>query len=272
MYLLYVDESGSHAGSDVFVLGGLAVHESDTFRLQAALGTVARSVAPRGTAVELLELHAAEMKEPRRVRWQAARKGRHKVSPWESVPDRARFWALNETYRCIASFVPGDPGNPVVAFSVVVDRSYGDHKERAYEELLHRFDEFLTRRGHALGGGSVHELGLVVHDRHEASERNVQGWTERWRRVSGRIGRLTHLADVPFFADSTSTRLLQAGDFVTWAAWRNYGVGDARWIDYLWRTFDGSGGTMHGLAHIHRGFGGRMCVCFGCLTRALPSR
>src|SRR6266545_2926658 len=176
MYLLYLDESGTHPSSTVFVLGGIAVHESDAFGLQGALTGVIRQVAPRGIPLETVELHAAELKEPRRVRWQAARRGRVKVSPWEAVPANARFWAMHETYRQLATYSPREAVNPVVAFVAVVEKSFADYEERAYEELLHRFDEFLTRRAH-VARVDVHELGLVVHDRHEATERSVQGWT-----------------------------------------------------------------------------------------------
>lgn len=37
MYLLFVDESGTHGGKHPFVLGGMAIHEDDTSRLQRDL-------------------------------------------------------------------------------------------------------------------------------------------------------------------------------------------------------------------------------------------
>jgi hypothetical protein len=176
---------------------------------------------------------------------------------------------MHETYRILAGFAPRDPRFPMASFGVIVDKSFPDFEERAYEEILHRFDEMLTRQANAAGG--AHQRGIVIHDSH-IIERNLQQWADTWRRVAGRIGVLTHMADVPFFADSRASRLLQAADFVSWAIWRYYIPADPRWLSYLWPWFDGFGGTMHGLAHVHRGYGGQRCPCPPCFTRRLPSR
>ena len=147
----------------------------------------------------------------------------------------------------------------------VVERTYSDYEERAWEEVLHRFDEMLTRYAHDTG---EHQRGIVIHDR-SVTERKVQNWADRWRLLSGRIGVLTHMTDVPFFADSRASRLLQAADFIAWALWRYYGLSnaDARWIDPLWDKFDERDGTMHGLVHVTRSFRAGGCICPPCASR-----
>jgi hypothetical protein len=46
-YLLYLDESGTHGGSPVFILGGIAVHERDAWHLQNRLdGVLTRNLPP----------------------------------------------------------------------------------------------------------------------------------------------------------------------------------------------------------------------------------
>lgn len=40
MYLLFVDESGTHPGPHPFILGGIAIHEDDAARLQKELDQV----------------------------------------------------------------------------------------------------------------------------------------------------------------------------------------------------------------------------------------
>jgi hypothetical protein len=155
------------------------------------------------------------MKEPRRIRLNAAKRGKVKVSPWESVPDRRRFWAMHETYRILAGFTPRDPRFPMGSFGVIVDKSFPDFEERAYEEILHRFDEMLTRQANAAGG--AHQRGIVIHDSH-IIERNLQQWTDTWRRVAGRIGVLTHMAECPLLRGlsrqqiAPSCRLRQLGN------------------------------------------------------------
>ncbi|MGH2865377.1 MAG: DUF3800 domain-containing protein, partial [Solirubrobacteraceae bacterium] len=102
------------------------------------------------------------------------------------------------------------------------------------------------------------------------TERRVQNWADRWRLIESRIGVLTHMADVPFFADSRASRLLQAADFVSWALWRYYGLPspDERWIKPLWSHFDQVGGKMHGLVHVSRSFQDGKCACPPCVSRA----
>ena len=108
----------------------------------------------------------------------------------------------------------------------------------------------LTRRFHET---NVRERGIVIHDRN-SGERTVQGWADHWRILSGRIGVLHNLVDVPMFSDSRSSRLLQAADLVCWALWRYYGLErpDEQWIRPLWPGFDGHEGVMHGLVHVTR--------------------
>jgi Protein of unknown function (DUF3800) len=110
---------------------------------------------------------------------------------------------------------------------------------------------------------------MVIHDKH-LLERDVQIWSDAWRKAAGRIGVLTHLSDVPLFADSRASRLIQASDFVTWALWRYYGVvpkPDDVWIKNLWHHFDSANGVMHGLVHVTRSFATGVCPCPPCASR-----
>jgi hypothetical protein len=257
-YLLYLDESGTHGSSPVFILAGIAVHERDAWHLQNRLDGVLSSNLPSGFIPQDLELHAADIKSPRR----ATRKRR--ASEWLPVPLDVRLRVLRATYVALARYRSLDPDHPVALFGAVIDKRYADYEERAYEEVLHKFDELLTRQAHKLGGN--HEAGIVIHDR-AVLERDVQNRANQWRHLAGRIGTLTHLADVPFFADSKASRLIQASDFVTWALWRFYGLpspDDSR-VRRLWSMFDADRGVMHGLIHVSRGF--RRCKCPPCLSR-----
>jgi Protein of unknown function (DUF3800) len=154
-----------------------------------------------------------------------------------------------------------------VFFGAVVERSYRDYEERAWEEVLHRFDEMLERQARTSG---VHQRGIVIHDR-DGVERRAQSWADKWRLISGRIGVLTHLVEVPLFADSRASRMLQAADFVTWALWRYYGLNerDDEWVRRMWRRFDQADGVMHGLVHVSRSFASlhNACECPPCRSR-----
>lgn len=257
MYLLYLDESGSHQGSDVLVLGGIAVHEQDTRPLQERLERLLRSRLPQGSNPSDFELHAAEIKSPiKRVR------GKTVASNWAQVPVAVRFNILRSTYGVLRDYACQDAQYPCALFGAVIDRSFGDREQRVYEEVLHRFDEMLTRQANISG---IHQRGMVIHDR-RVIEKDVQGWVGTWRRVAGRIGRLTHIADVPLFADSQASRLIQAADFVAWGLNRFYGpTQDEAWIKPLWSRFDNADGIMHGLTHVSPGF--HRCPCPPCISR-----
>ena len=260
MYALYLDGSGTHGGSRVFILAGVAVHEQDAFHLQQRFGNVLNGKLPGAADPRDYELHAAEIKSPTRK----------KGSIWQTVPYAARLSVLRAGFRALKSYNCIASEFPCAYFGAVVERSYTDYEERAWEEVLHRFDEMLTRQGNESG---EHQRGIVIHDR-DATESRVQNWADKWRLMSGRIGLLTHMIDVPFFADSRSSRLLQAADFVAWALWRYYGLpsADARWINQLWSQFDNADGVMHGLVHVTRSYRFNRCECPACKGRAdLPS-
>jgi hypothetical protein len=259
LYLLYLDESGTHGGSPAYFLGGLAIHEHDVYHLQQRLETMLQAKLPSGKAAIDFELHGAEIKSPQ---------NRRVPSPWEQFSYGFRLDVLRGAYGALAGYEPIDPLHPLVLFGAVVDRHYGDRRRRAYEEVLHRFDEMLGRHADVDGGG--HERGAVIHDE-SALEQSIQAWTQRWREVAGRIpGRLGHIVDVPFFADSRASRCIQGADLVTYALWRYYGLpnSDTTWIQRLWPMFDQVDGHMHGLVHVNPQFRTGECGCPPCLARA----
>ncbi len=261
MYLLYLDESGIHHGSDALVLGGIAIHEQDIWHLQQQLDRLLRRKLPQGLNSSDFELHATEIKSPvRRAH------GRKRVSRWAQVPIATRLNILRATFGVLRDYVGRNPQYPCALFGAAIDRSYADREQRAYEEVLHKFDEMLTRQANVSG---IHQPGIVIHDR-RIIERDVQGWVSIWRRAAGRIGRLTHMADVPFFADSQVSRLIQAADFVSWGLYRFYGEArDEQWIRPLWSKFDNADGVMHGLIHVSPRF--HTCPCPPCASRRSPS-
>lgn len=254
MYSLYLDGSGTHGGSPVFILAGVAVHEQDAYHLQQRF-EAPLSKLPAGRDPRDFELHAAEIKNP----------NASKESPWRSIPWPIRRRILQGSYRALRSYECIDTTNPCALFGAVVERSYADYEERAWEEVLHKFDEMLGRQAKVTG---EHQRGIVIHDR-SSTERQVQSWADKWRQLSGRIGTLTHMTDVPFFSDSRASRLLQAADFVAWALWRYYGVRDRddHWIKPLWDDFDSENGKMHGLIHVSRGYKKGQCECPPCKAR-----
>ena len=241
------------------MLAGIAIQEQDVWHLQGRLERSLRSKLPQGLDPDDFELHATEIKSPNR---------RGTRSNWAQIPVATRFDVLRATFGVLTNFVCQDQKFPCSLFAAVVDRAYKDREPRAYEEVLHKFDEMLTRQANVAGG--THQRGMVIHDR-RIIEKDVQGWVSTWRHIAGRIGRLTHIVDVPLFSDSRASRLIQAADFISWGLNRSYGdAKDDKWIKPLWGRFDAADGIMHGLIHVSPDF--RNCQCPPCASRHAAGR
>ncbi|MGH3700228.1 MAG: DUF3800 domain-containing protein [Pseudonocardiaceae bacterium] len=221
MYLLFVDESGTHGGDHPFVLGGLAIHEDDTSNLQRELDQLVIShldVVPLN--LDEFEIHAAEMRNAKKNQMTT-----QKSSIWADYPRQLRLRLLDDTYDLICSFKPANASLPHALFGVVVDHRFrpnwkGMERERfAYEVLLNKFDVMLKRRRVK---DHLPNRGLVIHDRRVVAEHDIQQWTSEWRVAAGTVGKVRNLADVPLFTDSRATRLLQIADLVSYALYRRY--------------------------------------------------
>lgn len=174
LYLLFLDESGTHDDSPVTIVAGIAVHEQDAWHLQRRLSRVLEQKLPRHLDPLDFELHAAEMKSPNRGR------GR-RPSAWDALDYPSRMAILDAAYRTLGGYTPQSLNNPVVLFGAVVTADYADQLPRAYEKALHKFDEMLTRRGHE--AGQPHERGLALHDK-AIVEGDLQEWTNLWRQIA----------------------------------------------------------------------------------------
>lgn len=269
VYLLFVDESGTHGGSPVFVLGGAAIHEDDAQRLQRQLDDlVIEHLGRVPPNLDEYELHAGEMRNAKKPA-----RADHRASVWAAVPRLDRLSLLADAYRLIAEFSPADPDLPLALFGVAVDARFraADSqvtRERfAYEVLLNKFDLMLMK---ARVEKQKPNRGLVIHDRRVVVERDIQTWTSEWRTAAGNVGQLRNLADVPLFADSRATRLLQVADLVSYSLFRQYSADrpdDA--FEQLWPVFHSDRGVTHGCVHFTPSYGQGACACRPCEQRLL---
>lgn len=273
MYLLYLDESGTHAAAPVFVLAGLAIHENDVWYLQRRLHRqVAAALRPHSLDPASFEIHANELRASDNDLQGKPAQGRRKAkppSPWLAVPTNVRRDLLKNVFRSVATFTPQDNQLPFRLFGAVVDRSYENREERAYELVLNKFDEMLDRLYHRNAGPRIR--GLVLHDVRQKEERGIQTWTNLWRERAGNVGMIHNIIDVPVFLDSKASRVIQGADLVSYALWRYYSAAnEERFIKAFWPMFDSSQGQMHGLIHVTPKFARRECGCPPCLNRVAP--
>lgn len=269
MYLLFVDESGTHGGVHPFVLGGMAIHEDDAARMQRELDAlIVHHLGRVPVNLDEYELHASEMRNAKKP---DPTKGPQKMSIWANVDRPIRTALLQASYELLTNFRPSNPSLPVVLFSVAVEKKFRsswsalEHERWAYEVLLGKFDDMLK----TLRRRQLANRGLVIHDRRVVAEQDIQTWTAAWRATAERISQLQNLADVPLFADSRATRLLQMADIVSYAVFRLYNPAtkDASAFNTIWPKFHGEGGATHGCVHFTPSYGQGSCDCAPCVQR-----
>ena len=253
MFLLYIDESGTFDKDRQHgVFGGISVHEADLNDLKAQVDSVmACYLDPHNQG---LELHASDM--------------RTGSGPWRKIPGDVRRDLLRAIVNLIGNY-QSPTGNQYGLFAVArapYAVPLADPIERSIQELLYHFAASLKGLGPA--------NGIVICDeaRHEQV---IQPLVSRWRdegdtRRFWRLKPLRAVVEVPLFADSSVTRLLQLADIVAHSVYLSYERRDDTWIGPLLRAFFTEGGVMHGLTHLTPDF--RVCSCPACISRVTRDR
>ena len=253
MHLLYLDEAGTHPGTNHVVVGGLAVFERGVYWLQQDLDSVVQRFFPEMHAS--VEIHAS----PLRVR-----EGARARQPYDQLTAAERREFLRDSYAAIS-----DSTHPVL-FATVVDRAHvapDDPYEVAFEDVISRFDLMLSRRHHS---GDT-QRGLVIVAESNYRER-LETLGDRILREGTQWSHTRNLADIPLFTRASRTRLLQAADLVTNATWGSYEKGLARDFNTLLPKFDREGDRLHGLTHISATTAECMChACFSWRLHRTPS-
>lgn len=250
MYILYVDDSGSiaNANEQFFVLGGIAVYERALYHIMQDADQCV-SDFELGPEDEI-ELHATDIYG-----------GRNR--PWNQIKTRApREEMLNKALDVILR----QNRNAVRVFAIAVDKkavSPRDPIELAFEEICNRFNLFLQRDNDRT---QHNNRGLIVMDETK-HERPLQSLARRFRIDGARWGKFRNLAEIPLFADSKATRMIQLADLIAWSTFRKYEHKDGRFFERFLTAFDSDGGVIHGLYHARGTDRSERCHCPACLTR-----
>jgi hypothetical protein len=252
MYLLYLDESGNESDPTdrYFVLAGAALFERVTFFLSRELESVQTKHFP---GLPPIEFHASAIR---------AGKGF-----WRNVPEGKRSEILGDIADAIAK--ANDPG--MILFAAAVEKSaslYGeDAVAHATEQILSRFDRFLSRRNEQ----DDPQRGLLVFAEGKFDKR-AKMWVRDFRQLGTRWGLLRNLSDIPYFASVKETRLLQVADFVAHSVFLLYERRDPTFIAKFIHRFDQRDGTIHGLRHFRSGAAVGQCECPACHNWNHPGR
>ena len=225
MFFLYVDESGSpfRRQQEHFILAGVTVFERKTHWLSKGMEEIAQSFAQYGLGVE--ELHGYPM-------WN----GRY---AWEKIATNARRGAIADALRLI------DGAHYRIIASVVRKEAIApeDPVRATFEQVISRFDRFLARQFQRHNNP---QRGLLVCDK-SRTEKSIQALATLFKTEGHQWGKLRNMAEVPLFADSKATRLIQLADLVAYALFRKYEKKDDALYKIIEHKFDSAGGVRHGL-------------------------
>ncbi len=249
MYILYLDESGTHGEASYFVLGGLAVFEREIHWFSQDLDRLQNEYVPSAYPVHF---HAAKLR------------GKSNEAPWDKLGLAKRRELKDKVYEIIRN-------RKGILFACAIEKEWSERNgvnayEHAFEQVVSRFDIFLSRVNHPVGEDVGEEQrGLLVLADSSYNKtlavlaRKLQSEGTRWGT------QLRNITDVPFFAPSRDTRLLQLADFCSNAVYGNYHSGLSRDFYRIAPKFDHSDGVFHGLVHLTTDY---MCVCPACFSRS----
>ena len=251
MYILYLDESGAHAEASYFVLAGLAVFEREIHWFSQDLDALQSQYFPEEK--EPVFFHASRL----RVRENA------KVEqPWNRLTNQQRIELKDKVYQVIRD-------RQGILFGCAVEKRYAnirneDPYERAFEDLIGRFDLFLSRYNrNASATGRDEQRGLIVLAQSDY-QKAIKVLAQRLRGSGTRWRSLHNVTDVPLFAQARDTRLLQYADFCANAIYGRYHGKLSGDFDKIAVRFDNQDSTLHGLAHLTTD---SSCFCIACFSR-----
>lgn len=248
MWILYLDESGTHAEAAYFVLAGLAVFEREIYWFAQEMDGLQQRYFPNQP--EPVEFHASSLRLSGN---QAA------APPFDTLSAAQRRQLITDILNIIRS-------HRGVLFGVAIEKAWCTNEqpyERAFEDLTSRFDLFLRRLNTTSGESEQRGIIAVAESSYR---RNLEILGERFRGGTTRWGQLRTISDVPFFLPARNTRLLQLADFCANAIYGRYNSGYSRDFDIISPKFDREQTRIHGLVHLTRDHD---CQCLACFSRQM---
>jgi hypothetical protein len=231
MHLLYLDESGSvpDKSQKYFVLAGVSVLETRTHWIEHELNKIALQFSPNPYEIEL---HGSPMR--------SGREG------WKRYPLDVRMEAIK---NALTSGISNQRPGCVRLFGAVINKSLLvgiDPVEFAFEQLVQRFDLFLTRTNRKFGRDARQTRGIIIFDK-STTEHRIQSLAREFKFNGHAYGKTKNYAEVPVFLDSKASRLIQLADLVAFSLFRKYEHNDPSLFNLIESKFDREGNTVHGL-------------------------
>lgn len=252
MFLVYVDESGEIANptEKFFVLGAMAVYETQAYFLSQAFDKVQDKWFP--SALDPIEFHASKIYNG-------------DGEPWHSVKRSDRNQILTDLFHEIGRVTP----KGLSLFGIALEKnaySSPNQLESAFQELCGHVDAFISASNLSSSNEGRDKNRILMILDSSKYHGHLDKLLLAYRLRGGtKFGRVRCFADAPTFANSSTTRLLQAADLVSWAVYRRYERSDTFFLDKILSRFQEKDGKIHGLMHLANDW--RNCSCQACISR-----
>ena len=251
VYILYLDESGTAAEASYFVLAGLAVFEREIYWFSQELDNLQRQYFPKIN--EPILFHATKLR---------VREGEKVEAPWDTLTSELRRELKDKIYEILRA-------RRGILFGCAIEKKLAqirgeDPYERAFEDLVSRFDRFMSRLNRQMIVDKQEEQRGLIVLAESSYQKTISVLGRRLREQGTRWGILHNVSDVPLFAPSRDTRLLQYADFCANAIYGRYHSKLTGDFDRIASKFDQEDGVIHGLSHHSTD---AYCACVACFSR-----
>jgi hypothetical protein len=132
---------------------------------------------------------------------------------------------------------------------------------QAFEQVVSRFERFLTNISQPTQGGKAH--GLLIHDNNQTVCLAHTNLMKRFHSQGTFFTAVNHIIETPLFVDSSLTGMVQIADLCAYAIRRYYENSEEELLDLILPRADRARGRIVGLRH----YTPAGCTCKICSGR-----
>lgn len=209
-----------------------------------------RSAVQRLRAAEIIKLRAGKPKSHRQ-----AKKNYAHTEPYIHLSFEERLQVILEIARWFAQW------SSALLFAEVIDKIHLDPtktgrtvSEQAFEQLVTRFDTFLTKDCDA------ECLGVLIHDNNQTVAKKHTDMMRTFHKKGTLWSAIGKIAETPLFVDSRLTRMVQIADLCSYAIRRYVENGEVEIFKEIFQRAHRYNGRAVGVRH----FTNRECECQIC--------
>ncbi len=132
--------------------------------------------------------------------------------------------------------------------------------EQAFEQLISRFEQYLSNKNRSRDAGSRKYYGLLIHDNNQSVERKHTELMKQFHRVGTLWTTLSCIIETPLFVNSELTSMIQISDLCSYALRRYLENSEVELFNEIFKRADRRGERAVGIRH----FTDSSCRCEIC--------